>query len=670
MGVFTIWVPRFFIAIILQVCNNSVYTVYETICKWNMFPFNLLREERVAMLNLYKLRDLKIKYKLTGIYFLLMLLNVVTISMVVYYISFTFIKEQSISILSYVQKQKELEIKNNLEEYEGIVKLLTNDGKLQKFISVSYVDLADEIDNVRFYVNPVLQSVLTARKNGMYLSIIRYKHDPIELIQYNFENILSDKLSSDNYVGSNIKFFHVLCQERMKEFDWFSSLYCNMEDFKWMQVGKDREFNNISLVGEMEDYLSRYKQKTGMIRISVNVDKILAEEGTEIDKGLKGYMNFIFDENGNILTKNTKKMDIFNKYTSVFQEMAAAKTRQYSIKDNKIFLANKMENNWTIITVAPAVIVYKTASNIKYWLLILDLILIVILLIINYIVVNSFTVRLNNITKMLQKFKKGNFDVYISDRSGDEIGFLSRVFNDMVEDIKRLIRDNYQFNIDKKDAELKVLQAQIKPHMLYNSLSTISRLAEKQDIFNIKKMVKALCQYYRLSLNGGNEYLSVYEEVEHLKAYIDVYSIRKKDAFKVTYKIDEAILGYGTIKMLLQPFVENIFHHAMYDSDLSLNIEIEGRIDREDIEFKVIDDGLGMEESVLEALFKEESKGYGVKNVDERIKIHFGNSYGINISSIYGTGTTVTIRIPKLSLRSIKKTQIQEAVLPKKREEE
>jgi two-component system, sensor histidine kinase YesM len=607
------------------------------------------------MLWLDKLRDLKLKHKLSGIYFILTLLNVIIISVVVYFISFTFMKEQSISILSYAQRHKEIEIRSNLEEYEGVARLLKNDMALQKFISANYTNITDEIEALRQYVNPVLQSVMAIRKNGMYLSIIRYNDDPIEVIQYNFENVLSNKLETSNYVGSNIRFYHVLTLDRMKQYDWFSNLYGNMNQFKWMQVGKDKEFNNISLVGEMLDSFSLGKEKNGMIRISANVDKLLSEESMENANGLQGYINFIFDENGNVLTKNDIKMALYNEYFDIFQQMLSPETYQYNIAGRKMFFSSKMENNWTIITVVPIVSLYKAASNMKYWLVVLDLFLVALLLIINYIVINSFTNRLNNITNMLQKFKKGNFDVHITDKSKDEIGFLSNVFNDMVNDIQRLIRDNYQFNIDKKDAELRVLQAQIKPHMLYNSLSTISRLAEKQDINNIKRMVKALCQYYRLSLNGGNEYLSVYEEIEHLKSYIDVYSIRKKDAFKVCFKIDESILGYGTIKMLLQPFVENIFHHAMYDSDITLNIIVEGRIHKEDIEFKIIDDGIGMNESVVDSLFKGEGKGYGIKNVDERIKMHFGNTYGIQIFSIYGSGTTVTIRIPKFSLRSRKK---------------
>lgn len=597
------------------------------------------------MLLFNKLDNLKIKHKLFIVYFLLIFINVAMVSIVAYYISFTFIKEQSISILSQVQKQKELEIKNNLEECESIAQVLLNDPKIQKFVAVNYIDRSDEIDALQYYVDPVLKSILSSKKDGIYLSIIRYKKDSLELIGGNFEHILSKRFTYFDMVNSNSKFYHILNIDRVENIEWFSRLKGTMQKFKWMQVGMDKEYDNISLVGEMWDGFTANSAKAGMMRICVSIEKVLAESDTVND--IEGCINFIFDENGTLFTGDKGKKEFFNQYSNDFAGMLQQNADQYKFIDNKVFLANKMKNNWTIVSVVPVVSVYKAASNIKYWFIILDLFMFVLLLGIAYIITNSFTKRLNNVTGMMQQFKKGNFDVQIVDNNSDELGFLSTVFNDMVKRIKALIRDNYQSNIDKKDAQLKILQEQIKPHMLYNSLSTISRLAERQDTANIKKMVKALCKFYRLSLNKGSDYLSIFEEIEHLNAYLEVFSIRYKDSFHVHYKIDEAIYGFDTVKVLLQPFVENIFQHAVYDMEKPINIVIEGKSDGDDILFKIIDDGLGMRNRYDSLSGIEDIKGYGIKNVDERIKIHFGDSYGVQIFSIYGGGTAVYIRIPK-----------------------
>lgn len=607
----------------------------------------------MGMLIFNKLGNLKIKHKLFIVYFLLIFINVVMVSIVAYYISFTFIKEQSISILSNVQKQKELEIQNNLEECESIAHVLLHDPKIQKFIMVNYIDRTDEIDALQLYVDPVLRSILSSRNDGIYLAIIRYNEDSLEVIGDNFENILSKRFTNINWVGSNRKFYHILNLSRLKKHDWFSKLQGKMNKFKWMQVGMDKEFDNISLVGEMKDAFTANSVTTGMLRISVGIEKILAEGKTAND--MEDCANLIFDEGGNLLTGDQEKKELYKQYSAVFDRMLQQNAYRYKFIGNKVFFSNKMKNNWTIVSVVPVVSVYKAASNIKYWFAILDLIMIALLLGIAYIITNSFTKRLNNVTRMMQRFKEGDFDVQILDRSSDELGFMSTVFNDMVKRIKELIRDNYQSNIDKKDAQLKVLQSQIKPHMLYNSLSTISRLAERQDFINIKKMVKALCHFYRLSLNKGSDYLSIYEEIEHLKAYLDVYSVRRNKSFRVCYKFDQSIYGYDTIKILLQPFVENIFEHAIYDLEKTITIVIEGKSEGEDILFKITDDGLGMRNYVAASLLSEDGRGYGIKNVDERIKMHFGDQYGVRVFSIYGAGTTILIRIPRFKLsRSVK----------------
>lgn len=606
------------------------------------------RKGKYEMLLHKKLDNLKIKHKLFVVYFLLIFINVILISIIAYYISLTFIKEQSISIISQVQKQKELEIMNNLEEYESVARVLLHDRKFQKFVASNYVELTDEIDALKLYVDPILKSILSSKSDGIYLAVIRYKENSLEVIENNFEYILSRRFTDFNRIAGNAKFYHILNLERIKRQDWFCKLQGTVNRFKWIQVGMDKDYDNISLIIEMQETFISSPARTGMLRIAANIEKVLAEEETV--NSIEDCANFIFDENGMLLTGDQAKKKLYMQYFSSFEKLLQGKSDQYEFVGNRVFLSKKMRNNWTIVSVVPVVSVYKAASNIKYWFIMLDLLMIVLLLGISYIITNSLTKRLNNVIRMMQRFKKGDFNVQIIDSSSDELGFLSAVFNDMVKRIKTLIIDNYQSNIDKKDAQLKALQAQIKPHMLYNSLSTISRLAERQDTVSIKKMVKALCKYYRLSLNKGSDYLPIYEEIEHLKAYMDIFAIRHKNLFHVCYKIDPAIYGYDTVKVLLQPFVENVFEHAVYDLGKPITILIEGESEGEDIVFRIIDNGMGIRSSSLASILGTDGKGYGIKNVDERIKIHFGDSYGVKIFSIYGGGTTAVIRIPKLKI--------------------
>jgi len=589
-----------------------------------------------------------IRRKLLILCALLIIINSLMISIFAYFVSMSFIKQQSISVLSNVQKQKKIQIENNMKEFENIVDVILHDAIMNKFIAGKYTDITFEVESLKQYVEPVLGSVVSSKKDGVYLSIIRYNNSPIEIIADNFENILDYNYMNFNWLSINRKFYHVINEKRMLNRPWFKNLYKTTHGFDWMQIGMDKEFDNISYLGEIKDVWGDTTIIRGMIRVCVSIEKLLSEE--KCTDELTQSVNFVFDKNGNLLSGVKENKILFDKYKNIITRIINKPEQYIELANNKVFFISKIKNGWTIVSMVPIVDIYKTASHVKYYIIFFNVIIITILFSIVYIIINSFTQRIKDITKMMERFKEGDFNVQITDNNKDELSFMSNVFNEMVKQIKILIEENYKFNIDKKDAQLKVLQAQIKPHMLYNSLSAISRLAEKKDFANIKNMVKALCNFYRLSLNNGMDYLSIYQEIQHLKSYISVYSIRKNKAFNIYYKIDDNIYVFDTINTMLQPFVENCFEHAIYDSMIPINIIVEGYIDGDSIIFKIIDDGIGIKRDSVKTILDAESESYGIKNINQRIKIHFGQEYGVQIYSIYGAGTTVLIKIPKTKL--------------------
>ncbi|MDG0795028.1 histidine kinase [Cohnella ginsengisoli] len=192
-----------------------------------------------------------------------------------------------------------------------------------------------------------------------------------------------------------------------------------------------------------------------------------------------------------------------------------------------------------------------------------------------------------------------------------------------------------------------MLQAQISPHFLYNTLSTIGSLANLGEADKVTKMVQELSKFYRLTLNEGQVYISLEEEVEQVKAYLDIQRVKYADTFQVYVDIDPDILRVPIIKLVLQPFVENIFKHAWFGE--SIAIRITGRrLGGDRIELKVIDNGIGMRPDTLKRMRSSEARsgGYGLKNVEERIKMRYGSDFGIRIGSYYGAGTTVELILP------------------------
>jgi two-component system sensor histidine kinase YesM len=221
----------------------------------------------------------------------------------------------------------------------------------------------------------------------------------------------------------------------------------------------------------------------------------------------------------------------------------------------------------------------------------------------------------------------------------------------MSQRLSSLISDVYKKEIDKKEVEMNVLQAQINPHFLYNTLASISSLAIRNSDPRMNKMVTDLAKFYRISLNKGKNQISIHEEIQLTRYYVAIQEVRFADLIRVHYEIEDAVMPCPIVKLTLQPFVENAMNHAIWDDKLGINIIIKAYFEGTDIVLKVIDDGMGMRRQdgggrELPASGDTLLSGYGIRNVDNRIKLLYGDSYGISIFSRLGIGTTVTIRIP------------------------
>lgn len=157
-----------------------------------------------------------------------------------------------------------------------------------------------------------------------------------------------------------------------------------------------------------------------------------------------------------------------------------------------------------------------------------------------------------------------------------------------------------------------------------------------------------LAKFYRISLNKGKSILTINEELKLTQSYNAIQLIRFKGQLNITYNIDEAILPYSTVKLALQPFVENAVLHAVWNQESPLNIHIKGIVENSDIILSIIDDGMGMSRETLHTLLDDKpGRGYGISNVDRRIKLRFGEHYGVTVFSRLGIGTTVQIRLPQ-----------------------
>ncbi|CAH1192328.1 hypothetical protein PAECIP111891_00267 [Paenibacillus allorhizoplanae] len=240
-------------------------------------------------------------------------------------------------------------------------------------------------------------------------------------------------------------------------------------------------------------------------------------------------------------------------------------------------------------------------------------------------------------------------------KHNDEISSLMISFNNMVARNRTLIKEVYKEKISKKEAEMRALQAQINPHFLYNTMDTINWMALKYKARDIMHMTQLLSRFYRLSLNEGRDVVNIEDEIEHIKTYIDIQKNRFEDDIEAYFDICPELYRYSTIKLLLQPIVENaIFHGIQKKPDQKGVIRIIGIKDDQIIKIRIIDDGAGMDRETvtkLEAGLIEadnHSGGYGLKNITQRIKLYYGEEYGMKIDSEPEKGTCVELFFPSV----------------------
>lgn len=267
---------------------------------------------------------------------------------------------------------------------------------------------------------------------------------------------------------------------------------------------------------------------------------------------------------------------------------------------------------------------------------------------------NSVTQPIAKLRYLMQKAENGNLNVRFKARYADEIGDLGRSFNHMIERIDGLMHRVYEEQQYKREAELKILQEQIKPHFLYNTLDTISWMARDYDAEDIVRLVDALTNMFRVGLSKGNEIISVASEMQHVSNYLYIQKIRYQD--KLNYHIDapDDIKDYMVPKLILQPLVENAIYHGIKRKRGGGTIDIKGRIEQGKLRFIVQDDGAGISPEQLVQLKQrlEESqeygsqKSFGLPYIVQRLRLHYGSEGQVLVEGWPDQGMRITVILP------------------------
>ena len=334
------------------------------------------------------------------------------------------------------------------------------------------------------------------------------------------------------------------------------------------------------------------------------------------------------------------------------QYKSGGKIPQETTAEHMLLLSSETENgDYLVVYMMRYYRIYKEALNLALFLLIIGILVLVIGALLSSRLAQSIVGPVIRLADYADEAGKGNFDLPVPVHSGDEIGFLAERFGVMNHNIKELTTGIYNEQTQKKAYELKMLQAQINPHFLYNCLDNISSLITDQKNETATAMVSHLGRYYRAILSKGRNIITIREELELIRAYLEIQLIRIPDLFTYEITVDEDILDFKILKMILQPIVENSVIHGFAGFKNSGRIKIEGTLQNQTVCILISDNGKGIPEGSRSSIFAPAPtaipKHFGLKNIQERIRLKHGEKYGISIKSEQGQGTQIEVRFPK-----------------------
>ena len=378
----------------------------------------------------------------------------------------------------------------------------------------------------------------------------------------------------------------------------------------------------------------------------------ISEYINNVGIGRRGYC-FLLDTDGNIVYHPQQQL-IYSDLKTENITLISTLSDGSHVEGSVIYTVQTLDNlRWRVVGVSYADELIQDSLREMGRILILAALLI---LAATFVISTALSRRLSRplagLARAMEQFEQDADSFSYQPAGGTmEVRNLSRSFQHMVLRVQELMNTVRREEINLRKTELRALQAQINPHFLYNTLDSISWMCEQGKNAEAVLMVNALARLFRISIRRGHELIPIRDELQHAESYLQIQSQRYKNQFVYRFDVEEDCLDYLCNKITLQPIIENAIYHGINGLVDDGEIEVSVRSDGDDIVFTVSDNGSGMTEEQIAAIMRKEHSdraGIGVKNVSDRLKIYFGEEYGIAIESVPDEGTSVHIRMPKV----------------------
>lgn len=559
------------------------------------------------------------------------------------------------SFFSYNQVSKTIEslvlysAKQNFEQTYSFLNY-----KMGKIIDISDIIAVDQ---------NLTEILMKPLENYSYTEQIRDAQDLTSFVTpfENEEDVYRIRLYVQDSVIYSQELVNLFSMSDIEGSEWYRLLVSGKDKILWCPgyyfASDSNENASVISAARMIRDPNDYSDTIGIFRIDMlesNLKDIVRKANTT-----QSGVAYLQNSDGLVITSSDQElMKSFDVESSFSQNLAgsADNWQETHREGDRLLVGSKaiIGTDWFLVSIIPYEEILSTGNTIRQQMLVLLVALTTLAYILAFYMSGSNTKRISRLIKKMRKVQEGELEPIKVTPVKDEIGELMETFNYMIHRIKILIEEQYKSGQEIKSVELKALQAQINPHFLYNTLDLINWTAIKHKVPELSSLVQSLSKFYKLSLNKGRDIVPISDEIQHVTLYTDIQNRRFENKIHLSIDVDDDILEYSILKTILQPIAENsIMHGILEKDDQSGNISIRGRLEKNTVILEVQDDGIGIDiETVNDVLNAnpKESHGYGVRNINNRLKLHYGQEYGLTYTSKPGKGTEVVIRIPAIKI--------------------
>lgn len=571
---------------------------------------------------LHWVNGIKLRYKLAIIYSMFCFLPV----MLLFWLSFLQMRsiigdKEKMNLQSYLQ-QSVSSMDRTLDGYNSLSDYIAFDRTLAEVFSMEYGTPYEQYEQLTQKVDPILRSS-------------SYFHGGMQRITIYTDNGM---VKHDTTVAP---------VSEIEETDWYQKTL-EHPGLNWFVNYQEK-----TLFSARKLSFSGVREGVNILYMDVDYQKLFTPYAETLisECGL-----YITDQEGKLVFEESRFSGKNQSYDLTYSEFLEQRNRGST--DYTILCEESNTTGWTVWLYQPVGLAGEAMRPIGVMAGVTILICIFAAVLAYFITSGMVSGRIERLTCLMQEVQEGSMDMQVGSDDRDEIGMLYRGFGSMMKRIRTLINEVYLGKITQKEAELKALQAQINPHFLYNTLSLINWKALAAGEEDISRMTLAMSTFYRTALNRGRNVLQVEAELSNTRAYLEIQSMLHDGDFDYEIEVQPEILQCESLNLILQPLVENAIHHGIDEkTDGRGKISVRGWKEDNCVWFMVEDNGVGMEQKVADKILTMESKGYGVRNVDERIRLCYGEKYAMKVESVVGKGTKMTIHFPAKQLIDIQKSQ-------------